>query len=191
MITIPTKYLKAALLAAGKKDIRLYLNGVLIECCADGTRVVATDGTIAAVMRHEVDSPIIMPMASFIVPRDVVEASIKAKRLETTFDCQSGQHIMNGSLLFTPVDGTFPDYRRIFHKQVSGEASVFNPELFATFGKMAQALGCTPSAVTLHQNGQSAAMVSIVGVPEFAGVMSPLNLKAKDAPVRPGVAQWI
>lgn len=189
MITVPTKYLKAALLAAGKKDIRYYLNGVLIECMPTETRCVATDGTIACALTTPAEN--IMP-CEFIVPRDVVESAIKVKREHTTFEPQGeGKWVMNGTHLFTQVDGKFPDYRRVFTRQVSGEAGVFNPELIAAFGKMAQALGGWPGHAHFHHNGTGTAMVSICDMPEFAGCVMPLNLKAKDAPVRPGVAQWV
>jgi DNA polymerase-3 subunit beta len=188
MITVPTRHLKAALLAVAKNDARYYICGVLLETMSNETRCVATNGDIAVVTTTPAENA---HLCAIIIPRNVVELAVKSKRENTTFEpYDSSRWLMNGSQLFTQVDGKFPDYRRIFPKDVSRAVGEFNPELFALFGKMAQALGRTARDVVLHHNGTSTAAVSINGAPEFAGVISPLNLRAEGMENRPGVAWW-
>lgn len=189
MITVPTNYLKAALLAAGKQDVRQYLNGVLIEASAAETRVVGLNGVLGCVLRLESVNDTI---AEIVVPRDVIEAAIKAKRHQTEFEQLDGEHwMMNGTHRFKPVDGKFPQYRRVYAREVSGEPSRgLNPEQFSLFGKMAVALGTKPAAVTTHHNSRGAAMITIEGMPEFAGVIMPLDYTQQTGPTGLGVQGW-
>lgn len=188
-ITVPTKHLKAALLAAGKKDIRYYLNGVLIESVPAGTRCVATTGSIAAVLRSTPEG--LNELGAFVCPREVVEAAVKMKREHTVFERIDADHwMMNDTHRFKQVDGTFPSYRRIMKRVVSGLVPTcgFDPELFAVFGKIAAALGASSLDVSTHLDGQSAAAITIEGHPEFAGVISPLNLTKNRTQI--GVQGW-
>ena len=71
-IQIPTKTLAAAVSMAAKKDIRYYLNTVLIELAKDGeTFVVSTNGSalFAARLPHQhTDQP-----RTLMIPRDVAD----------------------------------------------------------------------------------------------------------------------
>jgi DNA polymerase-3 subunit beta len=189
MITVPTKHLKAALLAAGKQDVRFYLNGVRVEASAAETRCVGLNGILGAVLRHATVNDTI---ADFTAPREVIEAAIKAKRDTTEFDqLDDGHWLMNGTHRFKPVDGTFPNYRRVMPTAATGDPGRgLNPELFALFGKMAAALGRKTDDVTTHLNGENAAAITIEGYPDFAGVLSPLGFKGETAPYGLGVQGW-
>lgn len=189
MITVPTKHLKAALLVAGKHDIRHYLNGVMIEASAAETRCVGLNGVAAAVLRHAVINEFI---GEFIVPRDVVEAAIKAKLTDTVFEQLDAKHWMvNGAHRFAPVDGKFPSYRRVMPTQCSGQGGRgFSPEQFALFGKIAQALGKDPASVTTHSNGGGTAAITIEDCPDFAGVIMPLNFTKAMGDNGLGVQGW-
>lgn len=189
MITVPTKHLKAALLAVPKHDIRYYLLGVFLEASAAETRCVATTGALAVVLRHPCVNDL---LAEVILPREVVEAAVKMKRDETEFEKLDASHwLMNGTHRFKPCDGKYPDYRRIFPRAVSGEATElgFDPELFAVFGKVAVALGKKSMQVSTHLNGATGtAAITIEGCPEFAGLISPLRITKDMKPM--GVQGW-
>lgn len=97
---IKTEHLKAALLAAGKKDIRYYLNGVRINA----KHIVATDGVRMNVIAHGGE----WPHDDVTIPRETVEMAIKLKlkTLDVTPEAI-------GPIAFKPLDGKFPDYTRV------------------------------------------------------------------------------
>ena len=97
---ILTSHLKAVLLAAGKKDIRYYLNGVHVN----KHHLVGTDGYRMHVVCHGGD----WPHGPVTIPRDACELAIKGKAasLELT-------PTTIGPISYQPTGGTFPDYTRL------------------------------------------------------------------------------
>lgn len=97
---IKTNDLKAVLLAAGKKDVRYYLNGVHVN----SQHIVGTDGHRLHAIAHGGD----WPHDPVTIPSDVVELAVKAKTLELTLTPQS-----LGAISYKPLDGRYPDYQRV------------------------------------------------------------------------------
>lgn len=107
--TLNPLILAAALECAGKNDVRFYLNGVFVRPDARGfATICGTDGHMLMVVR----TAIRWSLPSVIVPRDVVTQLAKFKD-EVLFELADGHWrastIRGASLLFSPVDGTFPD----------------------------------------------------------------------------------
>ena len=96
---ILTSHLKAVLLAAGKKDIRYYLNGVHVN----KHHLVATDGSRMHIVCHGGD----WPHEPVTIPRDACELAVKCKT--TTLEITP---TAIGSISYQPVGGTYPDYTR-------------------------------------------------------------------------------
>lgn len=103
---VKKSYLQAVLLAAGKKDIRFYLNGVHIN----DRHLVGTDGHRMHVVVHGGD----WPHGSVTIPREAVELALKSK-----VDLIDVTPTEIGAVRYKPVDGTYPDYTRVMLK--SGE----------------------------------------------------------------------
>jgi DNA polymerase-3 subunit beta len=100
---IPTDLLKAALICASSEETRYYLRGVFLSTSG---HMVTTDGSRMFVARLNE-----RPTADVIVPYGDVQAALKlagarCKDLEVT-----GDRI--GQIAYQPVDGTFPDWRRV------------------------------------------------------------------------------
>ncbi len=97
---ILTNHLKAVLLAAGKKDIRYYLNGVRVN----KHHLVATDGHRMHIVCHGGD----WPHDPVTIPRDACELAVKGKTtsLEIT-------PTAIGPISYQPVEGLYPDYTRV------------------------------------------------------------------------------
>lgn len=100
---IATDLLKAALLCASSEETRYYLRGVHLSITG---HLVTTDGHRMFVARLNE-----RPSADVIVPYADVAAALKlagarAQEIEVT-----GDRIH--SIAYTPVDGTFPDWRRV------------------------------------------------------------------------------
>lgn len=120
---IQADHLRAVLLAAGKQDIRYYLNGVHVN----GAHIVGTDGNRCHAVAHGQE----FEGAPFTIPRASVEMALKGWKPETIM--VTNDRI--GNVAFTGVDGVFPDYRRIL---MAGSAL---PEM------MAGVLDCNPDYV--------------------------------------------
>lgn len=97
---IQTNHLKAVLLAAGKKDIRYYLNGVHVT----NHHLVGTDGHRMHVVCHGGD----WPHDPVTIPREACELAIKGR---TTELCLTPTSI--GPISYKPIDGRYPDYTRL------------------------------------------------------------------------------
>lgn len=97
---IKTADLKAVLLAAGKKDIRFYLNGVHV----DKHHLVGTDGHRMHVVCHGGD----WPHDPVTIPRTACELAVKGKT--TTLEITP---TAIGPISYQPVGGTYPDYTRV------------------------------------------------------------------------------
>lgn len=134
---IPTDLLKAALLCASNEESRYYLRGVHLSTSG---HLVTTDGHRMFVAKLAEAVP-----ADVIIPLDTVKAALKlaGKKAETLE--LNGNTL--GGVTFTPVDGTFPDWRRVippidgYTTAADGKPAHFNPDYVYDIGQMSRALG--------------------------------------------------
>lgn len=102
---LATDLLKAALVCASNEESRYYLRGVHLSTSG---HMVTTDGHRMFVARLAE-----RPSADVIVPYDAVAAALKmagARVKEIEIDLAANRI---GQIQYTPVDGTFPDWRRV------------------------------------------------------------------------------
>jgi hypothetical protein len=169
----------------GRKDTRPYLNGVYVEAMLNETRCVGTCGSAAAVLRYvnfgQNTFNVIIPNA--IV---VIAIAMKIAILEIEF---KNNFWSIGGIPFAPLDGVYPDYRRIFSITFSNEAAHYDFELVAQFTKIAKDLKIKPQTMVIRQNGENAAQVQFMGHPEFVGVVAPLRMFTDKRPDT-GVMTW-
>ena len=100
---IATDLLKAALLCASTEQSRYYLNGVYLSTTG---HMVTTDGHRMFVARLTE-----RPAADVIIPLADVQAALKLAGARCKDIDVTGDRI--GQIAYTPVDGTFPDWRRV------------------------------------------------------------------------------
>ena len=180
--TIPVNTLKAALLFAPKDDVRYYLNGVYI----DPTRrlCVATDGATMLVARIEAPESHTngdTPGAPYIVPRETLEAGLKAWGKATpdivlTHDSET-RKLRVGNLSGEAVNGKFPEFERVIPRTLieRGTVGSFNPEYIARANKgLCMIIGANPGRTfaDLHHNGPNmAGLLTLSGSNALAIVM--------------------
>jgi hypothetical protein len=123
MFHIPTRFIKASLFTMAKKDVRFYLKGLHIECTQSGdVHLVSTDG--ACMMAGLIAAPDVCWVESsklgpwrLTIPRDVVDTVTKtaarARASGVTLAALPDGRYMLGDVVFTPLDGSFPDWRRV------------------------------------------------------------------------------
>lgn len=158
--------LRFASSAAALKDIRYYLNGVLIELRATSLTMVGTDGHRIAVIESVVDLPAINGAGIIVSAVDIKMLLGAVKRedfLGLQIDSNEGVlHLKDRSgrdWLLKGIEGKYPDWRRI---APSGEnvptASIgLNAEYLSDAGKAcAKLLGKKFSGVQLDLRGPSA-----------------------------------
>lgn len=136
-LSIRVSDLQAALTCAAVKDIRSYLNGVYMEYIPNGDggtlTFVGTDGhalfvgTAPAVFDDgEQSAPFWMT-----IPADTVKAACKSKMpCVTLADMPDGRYTL-ADTVFAPLDGKYPDFRRVVPDRVSGEIGNYDGDLLA------------------------------------------------------------
>lgn len=106
-ITITSTQLKAVALAMAKKDIRYYLNGVMIN----ENHIVATDGHRMHIFYHGQQ----WDHGETVIPREIVDLALKMK----SSNIEITDKAVNG-IPFNALDGRFPDYRRVIPSSAGG-----------------------------------------------------------------------
>lgn len=116
-------WIRAVMLAA-KKDVRYYLNGVMVR-----------NGEIAATNGHRlllIKSQRIKSDGEYIIDNDTLNMIVKShkgikgsSRVEVV---DSMTTTGSSKIRITPVDGKFPDVNRVIPQETSGEIAHFNYE---------------------------------------------------------------
>jgi DNA polymerase-3 subunit beta len=191
--TVSINALKGLDLLAGKQDIRYYLNGVNIEFSESCTRLVATNGHILGI-ENLTQNLVNTGAGSLIIPSDIIKALkpvsknadiVQIKEIPNPYgSCGKYWEIDNYGVktTFAGIEGKFPDYARVVSgAKTSGQAAQYNPDYLATFLKAAKLLtGAKTPEIELMQNGHSAALINIVGLASFIGVIMPTKGKTGD-----------
>lgn len=193
-ISFNPKWLKAAALIAARRDIRYYLNGVLVEVFDHEARLVATDGHRLCILRKLVEGA--APMR-FIVPTDILDLlkpQAKYAKAEATFSYNPETPVakvmldyMGVGIQFTPIDGKYPDYSQTMNKASapSGEIATINAAYLHDFKRMLEtAFGpdrlWTPS---VWHNGEGPAAITYKGREDFFGVVMPMRDRSSYTPL--------
>lgn len=173
---LATDLLKAALVCASNEESRYYLRGVHL---ATSGHMVTTDGHRMFVARLAE-----RPLVDVIVPYDAVTAALKmvgARCKEIEIDLAANRI---GQIQYTPVDGTFPDWRRVVPSGVETPSTKpelndgpehvhFNHAYIGDFAKMGKILD---GASMLHPRSAShPALVTFGERADCFGVLMPMR----------------
>lgn len=183
-ITLKIKDIKAVSYAMANKDIRYYLNGVLVEHNGIETRLVATDGHRIHLVRVEHNRALVSEPVKYIVPRDFVAQILKTKfsksaikQVTLTFsDMKVAAALPNGDEIISKlIDGKFPNYYHIIPKNLSGEYAYLNPEyqLDAVNGLIDYSENKTIT-VKIKHNGEGSA---VLAYENYLAVIMPVRSK--------------
>ena len=179
--TLSPDLLKAAVLFTSKEETRYYLKGVSIQATLATVKVAATDGHrlfVARVCQEENADTF-----SIIIPSDAIATATKGVKYgHLALSKLSETQWRLGDTIFTPIDGTFPDYSRIVPTGVSGETAQYNPEYVAALGKANKLLGGSAENVTIGYNGEKPALVTGSGYKDHnaVAVLMPCRAAAED-----------
>lgn len=167
--------LKALLCFAASKDVRYYLNGVLLEVNNGVLRGVATNGHFIGVTKLcEIDAP----NGEWILPRAFVELIVKTRDI---YMLNVAEEVLFASHGFTskPIDGKFPEWRRVVTYRAGEESPAnFDAELLHGIAKASRCLGNKHGYFTMQQFGTSSAPFQIAD--DFCGVIMPIRTDKVD-----------
>lgn len=184
--TINFRALNALCLAASTEETRYYLNGVKLEISRDEVIYVVTDGHRLVAHRDVLTEKAERNtlLGDFIIPM----ATCKALKLKAKWDGSGTVTQDQRGLCFAhpqlpmhvskPIDGHFPDWRRVVPSSVDGKLAHFNPHYLAEFDKVAEILLANPrrgSVTEVAHNGGGPALVTFPGELETTtfGVIMP------------------
>ena len=166
---IDSKIIKAAAIFAAKKDIRTYLRGVWLQTREGKTHVLATDGNrmFAHVINWEGDA-LNVRMSG---------ATLAAVIAAPSFNIVGSSVLLpNGAAL--PLDsepGTYPDWRRVVPRELTGEKSNYPLDQIGDIHKAFKALKVPVTMFDFATCGQSAAVVTHQSVPGLIILQMPLR----------------
>ena len=178
MIMIDRNKLKAAarFAATDPKDARLTLHGVLVEASPAGVRLAATDGHVLLVARAagEPDTD----TWTGIIPVDVAKAALAWKGHKTLPiilipgepECRLTR-ATGEALVFVPVAGPFPMYRKVIPAAPDGIHSHYDPDLLVRFKRAAEDLGSDKGLFGLLPGGDGSVLVYLTA--DVVGVVMP------------------
>lgn len=181
MIYVHMPILKAAILCASTEATRYYLNGVAIQAAPEGVVAVATDGhRLAAFNLPEHQSS---ETFSIIIPHHIIHdiklnKAIDFAELVVESPLKASIAYNGQTTIFQPIDGTFPDWKRIIPTELSGEVAQFNPDYLQSFAKMVKLLGRpSKSALPFHlaHNGGGPARVILTTDFDHCCVIMPMR----------------
>ena len=153
-------HLKAVFNAVSTEETRYYLCGVQVEITAKGTTLVATNGHML-LAAHDEKSKLDEPV-SLIIPADIVKG-FKPARGQTMVELstEDGKTWRLGNTLFAPIDGTYPNWKRVVPEKTPDALSVtdawFEPKYQLAMYKAAKELG---TLCDIHPDGLNPALVS-------------------------------
>ena len=187
--------LTAMSILAGKKDMRHYINGLLIEWNDKTTKVVATNGHLLGVydcMPAVFTDTFNIGTGSVILPSDAIlklpkvsarmDPVVTFKQVSPDLCPLAWVMTVNGMTIpFEATDAKYPDWRRITDNlKTTNEPAGYNLNYLNDFEKCGNTLAGvaklkTQNRTVIHQNGISGALVEFNGVDYFAGVIMPLR----------------
>ncbi len=146
-------WLKAVMLAAAKKDVRYYLNGVMVR----NGEMAATNGHMLLLIKSEK----IKSDGEYIIDNHTLKMIVtvhKGIKGDNPVEVKDSTTTGIGRISITPVDGKFPDINRVIPQDPSGEIAHFNAEyLLACQKANEEFLDRKNVCIKLQHNGQSGA----------------------------------
>jgi DNA polymerase-3 subunit beta len=173
-IEVPTAVLKAALICASTEQARYHLNGVYVD---PKGFLVSTDGHRAFV--GKIDLTDVPAFDGWIICRDVLKRALTGYKADTITIAPDRV----GNSLCQPIDGTYPDWRRVVPSDLTGVTAQFNPAYIADLGKMGDLLRGKRKgslAAHIHHNGEAPAAITFPEVDDCFAVLMPIRAHHTD-----------
>jgi DNA polymerase-3 subunit beta len=173
-IEVPTAYLKAALVCASTEQARYYLLGVYVD---PKGFLVSTDGH--RLFCGKIDLADVPAFDGWIIPATALKRALTGYKADTITIAPDRV----GDIACQPIDGTFPDWRRVVPSDLSGETAQFNPAYIADLGKIGVMLrGKRKNSLDahIHHNGEAPAAITFPEIDDAFAVLMPIRAHHSD-----------
>ena len=154
------------------------MQGVLVTVEKGYVYYVATDGHKFLALRHELaESDEATEDFSIIISTETLKtlAAAKIRQDEVILEAyQDGKYTL-ATIIFAPIDGTFPDWRGVTPKEISREMAFINPQHTMCFTQAAKALGVKETPIRIIPNGDGPAIVNLGGDIDGYGLVMPFE----------------
>jgi len=171
-IAFDARALKAALVCVSSDETRYYLKGVAVQLDGDKLFIAATDGHRLLAMqpeceitRDDTDATDRADFGSVIIPVDIVKNLKLSRYIDTcilTIDGNKGEIEHCGqSVLFKFIDGSFPNWRNVIPKTITGELAQFDAKYVGELPKIKAAFGDKNTKIAIEHNGGDPAFVAL------------------------------
>jgi len=176
-LPVPASMLRAALICASTEQARYYLNGVYVD---PKGYLVSTDGHRAFIGKIDLSGA--RAFDGWIIPRDAIKRALTGYKA----DVIEISPTRCGDIACQPVDGFYPDWRRVVPDELSGVTAQFQPGYIADMGKIGLLLtGKRKSGAGLtahlHHNGEGPAGVTFPYCATAYAVLMPIRTQHTDA----------
>lgn len=173
--------------ATSKDEMRYYLCGVCLDISEDGKAyMVATDGWKMLAAPFDNSG---IPAGRYTIPRKLIE-NIKPKKndkstVDVSIDGNEVALTFNGATFIGKlIDGTFPDWRRVFPETQNGEPARFSGSHLKDIEDAGKAVGAIRSVVGF--NGWNPSWVEFIGSKLF-GIVMPVIPRENPDPKKPEI----
>jgi len=183
--SVPTDVLRAALVCVSTEETRYYLRGVHVEPDADDVVLVSTDGHRLFCGRCPLPpAGAVTPAEPFIIPTETIKKALTGYKGLGIHLTRTGDVWTLGDVTFRPVDGTFPDWRRVVPTQKTisddlGKIAQFDPAYIGDMGKVCKALVGAGKPV-IHHMGGNPSMVTFPGREDLFCLLMPMRADMLD-----------
>ena len=187
---ITVNELKAFELIAKSSDAtRYYLRGISIEFLTHNNKLalVATDGhrMLFKVFdpATDQDTPFVTNnFEPFILPVETIKQAIAGLKGHDTLQVSvkvNEQNVLQhtiGNLTFKPIDGKYPNWKRVIPSKINNEPAQFDPRYVGEFGKIAKLLGSDSGSIYVYHNGNNATNIELFA-PDYYGILMPKRIE--------------
>lgn len=176
-IQLNTNILRAALICTSDEETRYYLQGVSIEPNPIDLRVVSTDGHRLFCARIDV----VVDVDKFLIPKDALARALKGYKHSVLYISREGNLWRAGDVIFTPIDGVFPDsWPRIIPQDPPANLTAvhFNPAYLVDMKKIAETLNGKGSVASVYADGENPALVTFGEREDCLAVVMPMRNSA-------------
>lgn len=176
---VPAAMLRAALICASNEQVRYYLRGVYVD---PKGYLVSTDGH--RLFCGRIDLTDVPAFDGWIICRDALKRALTGWKAGTINIAPR----LVGDVSCAPVDGTFPDWRRVVPETTDGTIAQFQPHYVGDLGKIASLLTDKKNGFAhIHHNGTGPAGVTFPGCADAYAVLMPIRSRhaASDWTARP------
>ena len=172
-------HLRAMSHLAAQKDIRYYLQGVMVFALPD-VLLGATTGIVLGVLRT---GQVASARFQIRIPNTVLKQMGNAKGVVLLGSDDGENWVLKvgpATLGWKAEEERYPELHRALPATVSGAAAKLDGRRLSLFYKTADALGARDEhAVLVGHNGPDTALVSMPAVPDFIGGIAPLRSSPK------------